>query len=81
MKKNILSVAQLTSLGHYVLFGPQDVRIYQELEVEEESVIKGQRICSVYIMLAETLVIDKKRKNEMLDLWHILLSKVNYSKL
>ncbi|KAH0722644.1 hypothetical protein KY290_005298 [Solanum tuberosum] len=41
MKKNLLSVDQLTSSGHYVLFGPQDVRIYHDLEVKEESVMKG----------------------------------------
>ncbi|KAK4492038.1 hypothetical protein RD792_002828 [Penstemon davidsonii] len=27
MKKNLLSVAQLTSSGHFVLFGPQDVKL------------------------------------------------------
>ncbi|KAH9726925.1 hypothetical protein KPL70_008466 [Citrus sinensis] len=30
MKKNLLSVAQLTSSGHYVLFGPQNVKTRQE---------------------------------------------------
>ena len=27
MKKNLLSVAQLTSSGHFVLFGPKDVKV------------------------------------------------------
>ena len=27
MKKNLLSVSQLTSSGHYTLFGPQDVKV------------------------------------------------------
>ncbi|KAH0661325.1 hypothetical protein KY284_026256 [Solanum tuberosum] len=68
MKKNLLSVAQLTSSGHYVLFGPQDVRIYRDLEVKEELVIKGQRLNSIYVMSAEIAYIDKTRKNEMADL-------------
>ncbi|KAL0396533.1 UNVERIFIED_CONTAM: Retrovirus-related Pol polyprotein from transposon TNT 1-94 [Sesamum calycinum] len=33
MKKNILSVAQLTSFGHIVLFGPQDVKVYRNVEI------------------------------------------------
>ena len=35
MKKNLLSVAQLTSTGHFILFGPQDVSIYQDLEIKK----------------------------------------------
>ena len=33
MKKNLLSVAQLTSSGHYVLFGSQDVKVYRDLKI------------------------------------------------
>lgn len=81
MKKNLLSVAQLTSSGHSVLFGPQDVKVYHDLEVMEEPVIKGRRLESVYVMSAETAYVDKTRKNETADLWHMRLSHVSYSKL
>lgn len=36
MKKNLLSVVQLTSLGRYVLFDLPDVRIYHDLVVKEK---------------------------------------------
>ncbi|KAH0720363.1 hypothetical protein KY285_005165 [Solanum tuberosum] len=81
MKKNLLSVDQLTSSGHYVLFGPQDIRIYHNLEVKEESVMKGQRLNSIYVMSTEIAYIDKIRKNETVDLWHMWFSHVSYSKL
>nr|TKS00816.1 hypothetical protein D5086_0000179600 [Populus alba] len=81
MKKNLLSVSQLTSARHYVLFGPQDVRVYHNLEVTEEPLMKGQRRESVYVMSVETAYIDKTRKNETPDLWHSRLSHVRYSKL
>ncbi|KAL6334508.1 hypothetical protein AAG906_016061 [Vitis piasezkii] len=81
MKKNLLSVAQLTSSGHFVLFGPQDVKVYRDLEIMEEPVIKGRRLESVYVMSAETAYVDKTRKNETTDLWHMRLSHVSYSKL
>ncbi|RVW83189.1 Retrovirus-related Pol polyprotein from transposon TNT 1-94 [Vitis vinifera] len=73
MKKNLLSVAQLTSSGHFVLFGPQDVKVYRDLEIMEESVIKGRRLESVYVMSAETAYVDKTRKNKTTDLWHMRL--------
>jgi hypothetical protein len=81
MKKNLLSVSQLTSSGHFVLFGPQDVRVYHSLEIAEEPLMKGQRLESVYVMSAETAYIDKTRKNETADLWHLRLSHISYSKL
>lgn len=81
MKKNLLSVAQLTSSGHFVLFGPQDVKVYRDLEIMKEPVIKGWRLESVYVMSAETAYVDKTRKNETADLWHMRLSHISYSKL
>ncbi|KAF2323042.1 hypothetical protein GH714_032948 [Hevea brasiliensis] len=42
MKKNPLSVAQLTSSGHFVLFGPQDVKVYHDLKILEKPMMKGQ---------------------------------------
>ncbi|KAE8723075.1 PLAC8 family protein [Hibiscus syriacus] len=41
MKKNLLSVAQLTSSGHYVLFGPQDVKGLPQLDVRTDTVCAG----------------------------------------
>nr|DAD23742.1 TPA_asm: hypothetical protein HUJ06_025205 [Nelumbo nucifera] len=81
MKKNLLSVSQLTSSGHFVLFGPQDVKVYRDLEVIEEPVMKGRRLESVYVMSAETAYVDKTRKNETTDLWHMRLGHASYSKL
>ncbi|KAK3041270.1 hypothetical protein RJ639_001372 [Escallonia herrerae] len=81
MKKNLLSVAQLTSSGHFVLFGPQDVKVYHDLVIIEEPVMKGQRLESVYVLSAETAYVDKARRNETVDLWHMRLSHVSYSKL
>nr|KAJ0222293.1 hypothetical protein LSAT_V11C200057670 [Lactuca sativa] len=33
MKKNLLSVSQLTSSSNYILFGPQDVKVYRDLKI------------------------------------------------
>lgn len=42
MKKNLLSVAQLTSSGHFVLFGPQDVKVYRDLKISEKPTMEGR---------------------------------------
>ena len=81
MKKNLLSVAQLTSAGHYVLFGPQDVKVYRDLKISETPTMEGRRLESVYVMSAESAYVDRTRKNETADLWHMRLGHVSYSKL
>lgn len=37
--KKILSVSQLTSSDHYVLFGPRDVKMYYNLNILEKPII------------------------------------------
>ena len=81
MKKNLLSVAQLTLSGHYVLFGPRDVKVYRDLKISETPIMEGQRLESVYVMSAESAYVDRTRKNETTDLWHMRLGHVSYSKL
>lgn len=81
MKKNLLSVSQLTSTGHFVLFSPHDVKVCRNLEIMEKPVMKGRRVESVYVTSAENAYVDKTRRNETADLWHMRLSHVNYSKL
>ncbi|KAE8736454.1 PLAC8 family protein [Hibiscus syriacus] len=81
MKKNLLSVAQLTSSGHYVLFGPQDVKVYRDVKISETPTMEGRRLESIYVMSAESAYVDRTRKNETSDLWHMRLGHVSYSKL
>ncbi|KAI3703127.1 hypothetical protein L6452_28883 [Arctium lappa] len=81
MKKNLLSVTQLTSTGHYVVFGPQYVKVYNDLKVAGTQTMEGQRLDSVYVMSAQTAYVEKTRRNETTDLWHMRLSHVSYFKL
>ncbi|KAL6335459.1 hypothetical protein AAG906_029702 [Vitis piasezkii] len=61
--------------------GNTDVKVYCDLEIMEDPMIKGRRLESVYVMSAETAYVDKTIKNETTDLWHMRLSHVRYSKL
>lgn len=81
MKKNLLSVPQLTTSGNYVLFGPDDVKVYKELKVIGTPFIEGPKMKAIYVMSAEEAYVDKARKSDTGDLWHARLGHVNYSKL
>lgn len=81
MSKNLLSVSQMTSTGNFVLFGPNDVKIYKDLKIIGRPIMEGKRVESVYVMSAETAYINKTRKNETADLWHARLGHVSYGKL
>ncbi|KAH7863291.1 hypothetical protein Vadar_015792 [Vaccinium darrowii] len=81
MKKNLLSVSQLTSSGNYVVFGPKDVKVYQSLKPVGTPIMEGRRLESIYVMSAESAYEDKTRKNETADLWHARLGHVSYHKL
>ncbi|KAM2846143.1 hypothetical protein COP2_029103 [Malus domestica] len=81
MKKNLLSVPQLTSLGNYVLFGLRDVKVYRHLKILGTPTMEGRQLQSVYVLSAETAYVDKTRKNKTTYLWHIRLGYVSYHKL
>ncbi|KAE8681852.1 hypothetical protein F3Y22_tig00111303pilonHSYRG00095 [Hibiscus syriacus] len=71
----------ITHIGHYVLFGPQDVKVYRDVKISETPTMEGRRLESIYVMSAESAYVDMIRKNETSDLWHMQLGHVSYSKL
>ena len=56
MTKNLLSASPLTASGNYVLFGPRDVKVYRNLEDNSTPILEGQRLKSVYVIFAQTLL-------------------------
>lgn len=81
IKKNLLFVSQFAAAGNYILFGPNDVKIYKKLQIFGTPTMEGIIIESIYVMSAETAYVDKTRKNETTYLWHARLAHVGYSKL
>lgn len=81
LKKYLLSISQLTSSGHYVLFGPQAVKIYQNLKILGTPTIEQQKLESFYVLPVESTYVDKTQMNETIDLWHDQLGHISYHKL
>lgn len=81
MKKNLLLVSQLRCSGHYILPGPQDVMVYQNLKISETPTIEWQKLESVYVLSLKSAYIDRTRRNRIVDLWQAQLGHVSCYKL
>lgn len=81
MGKNLFSVPQITSTGKYVLFGPDQVSVYEDFETPSVPVLSGHRRDTVYVLSAEAAYIEKTKNTQSVDLWHSRLGHVSYTKL
>ncbi|XP_022023791.1 uncharacterized protein LOC110924058 [Helianthus annuus] len=81
MRKNLLSVPQMTDAGKYVVFGPNDVRVFEKFETPSKPILQGHRRESVYVLSAETTYVEKTKNSQIVDLWHQRLGHVGYEKL
>lgn len=81
MKKNLLSVSQLTSSCNFVVFGPDDVRVYQSIKMSKKPIMTGCKLDFVYVMSTESTYIKKARRSETADLWHAQLGHAGYNRL
>lgn len=50
MKKNLLSVSQLTKCGNYMVFGPNNVKVYRHLEPGDTPILEEHKFEPVYVM-------------------------------
>ena len=78
---SLLSVSNLTDYGNYVVFSPKDVKVCQQVKIVDIPIMEGQKMDSMYVLLAEDAYVEKIRSNETVDLWHARLGYVNYHKL
>lgn len=69
-----------TSLGNYILFSLQDVKVYQDVIFSGTTIMEGQRLNLIYVLSAEFTYVDKTRKNETINLWHVQLGYISNHK-
>ncbi|GJW10884.1 putative RNA-directed DNA polymerase [Tanacetum coccineum] len=80
-EENLLSVPQLTAEEKYVLFGPEEVYVFKELQTLSVPILKGHKNESVYVLSAEHAFVEKTKDTQNADLWHHRLGHVGYDKL
>lgn len=82
LKKNLASVSQITDSGKYVLFGPEDVLILDNLKcVDADVLFTGSKKNSLYILSASDAYVEKTSQNTSVSLWHGRLGHVGYQLL
>ena len=81
MKKNLLSMFQLTKSRKYIMFSLEDVKVSNKLKVTSSPIMEGQHMDYIYVMFIDLSYVSKTKKNEMVDLWLAHLRHVGYNSL
>ncbi|KAK3042181.1 hypothetical protein RJ639_001301 [Escallonia herrerae] len=82
LKKNLVSVSQITDSGKYVLFGPKDVMVLDKLKnVEADILLVGEKKESLFVMSAGEAYVKQTSKNDRAAIWHARLGHVGYQML
>lgn len=55
---------QLTSIGNYILFGPNGLKVYKDIKVTRTPMMERRKLESLYVMSALFAYVDKTWKNE-----------------
>lgn len=62
LKKNLMSVSQITETGKYVLFGPNDVKVLDNVRnISVVTVLVGEKE-SLYVLSAGEAYVKKRAK-------------------
>ncbi|KAK3025135.1 hypothetical protein RJ639_043917 [Escallonia herrerae] len=77
LKKNLVSVSQITDSGKYVLFGPKDVMVLDKLKnVEADILLVGEKKESLFVMSAGEAYVKQTSKNDRAAIWHARLGHI-----
>lgn len=79
LKKNLVSVSQITDSMRYILFGPNDVKIISNIkQFSANFLLTRKRKDSLYILSPSDVYIKKTGQNGSVSLCHTRLSHVGY---
>ncbi|KAK4381915.1 Retrovirus-related Pol polyprotein from transposon TNT 1-94 [Sesamum angolense] len=82
LKKNLISVSQITNSGKYVLFGPNDVKVLDNVKnVAADVIISGERKGSLFVISVGEAYIKKTSQTDSAATWHARLGHVGYQML
>ncbi|KAK3006344.1 hypothetical protein RJ639_017493 [Escallonia herrerae] len=65
LRKNLVSVSQITNSGKYVLFGPEDVKILDNVKnIGADVLVVGEKRDSLFVMSAVEAYVEKTSRND-----------------
>ncbi|KAF7828725.1 Retrovirus-related Pol polyprotein from transposon TNT 1-94 [Senna tora] len=82
LTKNLISIPQITESGKYVLFGPSDVKILDNVnEMSADVLFYGKKKGSLFVMTAGEAYVKKTSQTDNAAIWHARLGHVGYQLL
>lgn len=82
MTKNLVSVSQITDSGKYVLFGPKDVKVLDNVkEILGDVILTGEKKGSLFFMYAGEAYVKKTSQIHNAVIWNARLGHVGYQML
>ncbi|KAL0317318.1 UNVERIFIED_CONTAM: Retrovirus-related Pol polyprotein from transposon RE2 [Sesamum angustifolium] len=75
LKKNLISVSQITNSGKYVLFGPNDVKVLDNVKnVVADVILSDERKGSLFVISIGQAYVKKTSQTDSATTWHAGLS-------
>ncbi|KAK3034348.1 hypothetical protein RJ639_032246 [Escallonia herrerae] len=82
LTKNLVLVPQITDFGKYVLYGPKDVKVLDNVkEISVDVIFSGEKKGSLFVMLAGEAHVKKTSQTDNAAIWHARLGHVDYQLL
>ncbi|GJZ55387.1 integrase [Tanacetum coccineum] len=82
LKRNLVSVPQITASGKYVLFGPSNVKILDNVRnLAADVIVTGEKKGSLFVLSAGEAYVKKTSQNDSAAIWHARLGHIGYQLL
>ena len=82
LKKNVIYVSQITSSGKHLLFGPNSVKILNDVRnIVADIILEGKRKDSLFVLSTGEAYVKRTNQVDSPTLWHARLGHVGYQML
>ncbi|KAJ7962110.1 Retrovirus-related Pol polyprotein from transposon TNT 1-94 [Quillaja saponaria] len=81
-KRNLVSVSQITNSGKYVLFGPNEVKVLDNVKnIDANVIFTGEKKGFLFIMSVGEAYVKKTSQTDRAAIWHARLGHLSYQLL
>lgn len=82
LKKKLISVSHITNSVKYVLFGPNDIKVLDNVKnVVVDDVLSNEKKGSLFVILVGEAYVKKASQTKSVATWHARLGLVGYQML
>ncbi|KAH0720391.1 hypothetical protein KY285_005194 [Solanum tuberosum] len=82
LKRNLVSVSQINDSGKYILLGPNDVKIMDNVKnISTDVVLTGENKGSLFVMAVGEVYVKKTSRTDSTTIWDAQLGHLGYQLL